>query len=185
MNNLSPRGSTRPKTRPQRGEAAGLKTPAASHRPLTTLGYVLWVMFKLFHYSLIIRSLFVLIRASCKRRHPKAALRYVGTLFRSLGSILRSLGATLGGSWAVLGRSWGDMQKSSKNRCHTHTHAHATHTARTRRAHAHTRTHTLTHMHMGRFGSLLGHFLSRLGVKNVEKTLCFPLFFEKSMFLKK
>ena len=56
-------------TRPFRQEAAGLKTPAASNRPLP-----LWVMFGgdflvillLAHYSFIIRSLFVLIRASCE-----------------------------------------------------------------------------------------------------------------------
>ena len=47
-----------------RGEAAGLRTPAASHRPLPYFGYVRWVKFKLFvHYSFIIRSLLVLIRA--------------------------------------------------------------------------------------------------------------------------
>ena len=40
---------------PLRGEAAGLKTPAASHLPLPYLGYVPWVKFKLFvHYSFII-----------------------------------------------------------------------------------------------------------------------------------
>ena len=40
---------------PLRGEAAGLKTPAASHQPLPYLGYVPWVKFKLFvHHSFII-----------------------------------------------------------------------------------------------------------------------------------
>ncbi len=39
------------------GEAAGLRTPAASHRPLPSLGCVRWVTFKLVvHYSFIIRS---------------------------------------------------------------------------------------------------------------------------------
>ena len=42
---------------PQRGEAAGLRTPAASHLPLPSLGCVPVVTFKLFvHYSFIIRS---------------------------------------------------------------------------------------------------------------------------------
>ena len=50
------------------GGAAGLlKTPAASHRPLPTLGDFRWVKFKLFvQYSFIIRSLFVHSRARRK-----------------------------------------------------------------------------------------------------------------------
>ena len=48
-------------------EAAGLRTPAASHRPLPTLGYFRWVTFKLFvQYWFIIRALFALIRALSK-----------------------------------------------------------------------------------------------------------------------
>ena len=126
-------------TRPFRGEAAGLKTPAASHRPLPYFGYVPWVKFKLFvHYSFIIRSLFVLIRALCKGSQPKDMSRYLGATFGSLGSILGSfeailealegilgglggllgsswvvlggLGALLGGSWGGLGRSCGDLK---------------------------------------------------------------------------
>ena len=103
------------------GEAAGLRTPAASHRPLPYFGYVRWVKFKLFvHYSFIIRSLFVLIRASCKRSRPEDMLRYLGTTCGSLGSILGSLeailgalegilgglGGLLGSSWGILGWSW-------------------------------------------------------------------------------
>ena len=91
-------------TRPFRGEAAGLRTPAASHRPLPYFGYVPWVKFKLFvHYSFIIRSLFVLIRALCKRSHPKDMLRYLGATFGSLGSILGSLEAILGALEGILG----------------------------------------------------------------------------------
>ena len=54
----------------------------------------------------IIRSLFVLIRALCKRSHPKDMARYLGTTFGSLGSILGSLEAILGflrAFWGVLG----------------------------------------------------------------------------------
>ena len=113
--------SPRDLTRPSPGEAAGLRTPAASHRPLPYFGYVRWVKFKLFvHYSFIIRSLFALIRALCKRSHPKDMLRYLGATFGSLGSILGSLEAILGAlegilgglggllesSWGILGWSW-------------------------------------------------------------------------------
>ena len=109
------------------GEAAGLRTPAASHRPLPYFGYVPWVKFKLFvHYSFIIRSLFALIRALCKRSHPKDMLRYLGATCGSLGSILGSLeailgalegilgglGGLLGSSWVVLGWSWGVLGRS-------------------------------------------------------------------------
>ena len=103
------------------GEAAGLRTPAASHRPLPTLGYFRWVTFKLFvHYSFIIRSLFVIIRSLCKRSHPRAMFRFLGAILGSLGSILGGLeailgglgrvlgglGGTLGASWGGLGGSW-------------------------------------------------------------------------------
>ena len=47
----SPRRSTRPKHAAaplEGGEAAGLRTPAASHLPLPLFGYVRWVKFKLF-----------------------------------------------------------------------------------------------------------------------------------------
>ena len=99
-------------------------TPAASHRPLPYFGYVPWVKFKLFvHYSFIIRSLFALIRALCKRSHPRDMLRYLGATFGSLGSILGSLeailgalegileglGVVLGRLGALLGRSWGAL----------------------------------------------------------------------------
>ena len=102
-------------------------TPAASHRPLTYLGNVPWLRFKLFvHYSFIIRTLFVLIRASCKRSRPEDMLRYLGTTCGSLGSILGSLeailgalegilgglGGLLGSSWVVLGWSWGVLGRS-------------------------------------------------------------------------
>ena len=114
-------------TRPSPGEAAGLKTPAASHRPLPYFGYVPWVKFKLFvHYSFVIRSLFVLIRALCKGSQPKDMSRYLGATFGSLGSILGSfeailgalegilggLGGLLGSSWVVLGWSWGVLGRS-------------------------------------------------------------------------
>ena len=103
------------------GEAAGLRTPAASHRPLPTLGYFRWVTFKLFvHYSFIIRSLLGIIRSLCKRSHPRAMFRYLGAILGSLGSILGGLeailgglgrvlgglGGTLGASWGGLGGSW-------------------------------------------------------------------------------
>ena len=95
---------------PFRGEAAGLRTPAASHRPLPYFGYVRWVKFKLFvRYSFIIRSLFALIRALCKRSHPKDMSRYLGATFGSLGSILGGLEAILGGLGRVLGGSWGAL----------------------------------------------------------------------------
>ena len=83
--------------------------------------------FKLFvQYSFIIRSLFALIRALCKRSHPKDMLRYLGATFGSLGSILGSLeailgalegilvrlGRLLGSSWGVLGWSWGVSGRS-------------------------------------------------------------------------
>ena len=82
------------------GEAAGLRTPAASHRPLPYFGYVRWVKFKLFvHYSFIIRSLFVLIRASILDRK------------RGLGVSPEGSRGSLGGSWggpvALLEGSWG------------------------------------------------------------------------------
>ena len=114
-------------TRPTPVEAAGLRTPAASHRPLPYFGYVPWVKFKLFvHYSFIIRSLFVLIRALCKGSQPKDMSRYLGATFGSLGSILGSfeailgalegilggLGGLLGSSWVVLGWSWGVLGRS-------------------------------------------------------------------------
>ena len=86
------------------GEAAGLRTPAASHRPLPYFGCVPWLKFKLFvHYSCIIRSLFVLIRALCKRSHPKDMLRYLGATCGSLGSILGSLEAILRALEGILG----------------------------------------------------------------------------------
>ena len=95
------------------GEAAGLRTPAASHRPLPTLVYFRWVTFKLFvHYSFIIRSLFVIIRSVCKRSHPRAMLLFLGAILGSLGSILGGLEAILGDlgrSWEGLGRSWGHL----------------------------------------------------------------------------
>ena len=102
------------------------ESPAASLLWLRSLGEVQ-----------IIRSLFVLIRALCKRSHPKDMARYLGTTFGSLGSILGSLeailgalegilgglggglgaswgalGGVLGGSWAVLWRSWVDILSS-------------------------------------------------------------------------
>ena len=62
---------------------------------------------KLFvHYSFIIRSLCVLIRASCKRSRPEEMWRFLGTTCGSLGSILGSLGAILGASRADLGPTW-------------------------------------------------------------------------------
>ena len=106
---------------------AGLRTPAASHQPLPYFGYFRCVKFKLFvHYSFISRSLFALIRALCKRSHPKDMLRYLGATFGSLGSILGSLeailealegilgglGGLLGSSWGVLGWSWGVLGRS-------------------------------------------------------------------------
>jgi hypothetical protein len=102
--------SPRDFTRPFRKEAAGLRTPAASHRPLPTLGDFRWVKFKLFvQYSFIIRSL-------CKRSHPRGMSRFLGTIFGSLGNILAGLEAILGGlggSWEglgeVLGASWGHL----------------------------------------------------------------------------
>ena len=91
------------------GEAAGLRTPAASHRPLPTLGYFRWVTFKLFvPYSFIIRSLFVIIRSLCKQSHARAMLVFLGAILGSLRSILGSLEAILGapgGLGKVLGRS--------------------------------------------------------------------------------
>ena len=110
-----PRGSGRIE------DACG-ESPAASY-----FGYVLWVKFKLFvHYSFIIRTLFALIRASCKRSHPKDTLQYLGATSGSLGSILGSLEAILGAlegilgdlggllvsSWGVLGWSWGVLGRS-------------------------------------------------------------------------
>ncbi len=90
--------------RPYRGEAAGLKTPAASHRPLPYFGYFRWVKFKLFvQYSFISRSLFVHMRALCTRSHPKDMSRYLGTTFGSLGSILGSLEAISGALEGILG----------------------------------------------------------------------------------
>ena len=103
------------------GEAAGLRTPAASHLPLPYFGLFRWVNFKLFvHYSFIIRSLFVIIRSLCKRSHPRAMFRFLGAILGSLGSILGGLeailgglgrvlgglGGTLGASWGGLGGSW-------------------------------------------------------------------------------
>ena len=62
------------------------------------------VKFKLFvHYSFIIRSLFVLIRALCKRSHPKDMIRYLGATFGSLGSILGGLEAILEALEGILG----------------------------------------------------------------------------------
>ena len=81
-----------------------MRTPAASHRPLPYFGYVPWVKFQLFvHYSFIIRSLFVLIRALYKRSHTQDMYRYLGATFGSLGSILGGLEAILGGLGRVLG----------------------------------------------------------------------------------
>ena len=98
------------------GEAAGLRTPAASHRPLPTLGYFRWVMFKLFvHYSFIIGPLFVIIRSVCKRSHPRAMLAFLGAILGSLRSILGSLEAILGapgGSWEGLGEIYGGLGRS-------------------------------------------------------------------------
>ena len=102
-------------------EAAGLRTPAASHRPLPTLGYFRWVTFKLFvPYSFTIRSLFVIIRSLCKRSHPRAMFRFLGAILGSLGSILGSSWRVLGASWApftglkiVRGRSWARLTVKS------------------------------------------------------------------------
>ena len=93
---------------PLPGEAAGLRTPAASHRPLPTLVYFRWLTFKLFvQYSFIIRFLFVIIRSVCKGSHPRAMLLFLGAIWGSLRSILGSLEAILGppgGLGKVLGR---------------------------------------------------------------------------------
>ena len=87
-----------------------LRTPAASHRPLPTLGYFRWVNFKLFvHFSFIIRSLFVIIRSLCKRSHPRAMFRFLGAILGSLGSILGGLEAILGGLGRVLGGLGGTL----------------------------------------------------------------------------
>ena len=68
------------------GEAAGLKTPAASHRPLPTLGDIRWVTFKLFvHYSFIIRSY------SCIM-HTKRSKRYVTVSWGDFGVSWEHLG---------------------------------------------------------------------------------------------
>ena len=92
------------------GEAAGLRTPAASHRPLPTLGYFRWVTFKLFvHYAFIIRSYLGIIRSLCKRSHPRAMLRFLGAILGTLGSILGGLEAILGGLGRVLGGLGGTL----------------------------------------------------------------------------
>ena len=124
---MEPVGMNPERPFPQAGSGRILKTPAASHRPLPYFGYVPWVKFKLFvHYSFIIRSLFVLIRALCQGSHPKDMSRYLGATFGSLGSILGSfeailgalkgilggLGGLLGSSWVVLGWSWGVLGRS-------------------------------------------------------------------------
>ena len=107
MNN---KRSPRDLTRPFRGEAAGLRTPAASHRPLPYLGCVPWLQFKLFvHYSFIIRALFVLIRAFCKGIRPFGSIE---PILEALEGILGGLGGLLGSSWGVLGWSWGVLGRS-------------------------------------------------------------------------
>ena len=85
------------------GEAAGLKTPAASDRPLPSLGCVPVVTFKLFvHYSFIIRSSSLLFVHYANEAIQKTCYDISGRLLGLLGASW----AVLGVSWCLLGASW-------------------------------------------------------------------------------
>ena len=105
-------------TRPFRGEAAGLRTPAASHRPLPYFGYVRRLSS---NYSFIIRSSFVhssfLFVHYAKEAIEKICYGILGQLVGAQpissqsswgglephGAIFGGLGTVLGGPGAILG----------------------------------------------------------------------------------
>ena len=89
---------------PAPGEAAGLRTPAASHRPLPTLGYFRWVTFKLFvHYSLFFVHYSLLFV-----HYANEAIQEIchGILGRLLGLLVASWGFWRR-SWGLLRAFWG------------------------------------------------------------------------------
>ena len=66
-----------------------------------------FVKFKLFvHYSFVIRSFFVLIRALCKGSHRKDMLRYLGATCGCSADIVPEFLGRSGASWRHFRRSW-------------------------------------------------------------------------------